>query len=336
MTKHADQREIPALFNVFENDFLIGAAVNPMTLQAQKEFINTHFNSLTSENNMKFENLQPEEGRFTFEQADELMAFAKQNGKTVRGHTLVWHNQTPQWVFQNKNGGRADRQLVLDRMKDHIDTVVGRYKGQIQSWDVVNEAVTDSGDRRLRESNWQETIGDDFMEKAFEYAHLADPDAELFYNDYNESDPEKREKIYTTVKELVEKDVPIHGIGLQAHWSLHHPTLDHIRAAIERYASLGLKLHITEMDVSVFAFDDKRTDLTAMTAEMAQQQIERYHQFFECFREYSDVISSVTFWGVADNYTWLDDFPVQGRKNWPLLFDQDLQPKESFWKLVNR
>lgn len=334
MTKQVNQQNIPSLSDVYKKHFRIGAAVNPMTLHDQEAFILKHFNSLTAENEMKFERLQPEEGHFTFTHADELIAIAQQNNKHVRGHTLVWHNQTPDWVFQQSNGEEADRQLLLERMKQHIFTVMERYKGKIGSWDVVNEAVSDSGTDLLRESKWRSIIGDDFIDKAFEYAHMADPDARLFYNDYNESHPEKREKIYSVAKGLVERGVPIHGIGLQAHWNLTEPSLDHIKQAIERYASLGLKLHITEMDVSAFSFEDKRADLTAPTEEMTDKLTERYRSFFDLMTEYAAVIDSVTFWGVADNYTWLDDFPVKGRKNWPLLFDEHLQPKPSFWEVV--
>ncbi|GBF77861.1 hypothetical protein PA598K_06439 [Paenibacillus sp. 598K] len=312
----------------------MGAAVNPRTLVDQRDLLREHFNSVTAENEMKFERLQPEEGRYTFEHADRMMDFAKEYGIGVRGHTLVWHNQTPAWVFEDGSGGTIDREGLLARMKSHIDTVVGRYKGEIYAWDVVNEAVADSGPEVLRESPWLSIAGEDFIARAFEYAHAADPGALLFYNDYNESVPEKREKIYTLVKSLLDRDVPIHGVGLQAHWSLFHPDTDDIRRAIERYASLGLKLHITELDVSVFAHDDKRTDLKEPSAEMMERQAERYGEFFGLFREYSEYITSVTFWGAADDYTWLDYFPVRSRKNWPFLFDAAHQPKPSFWKVV--
>ena len=181
---------------------------------------------------------------------------------------------------------------------------------------------------------WLEIGGEEFIARAFQYAHEADPDALLFYNDYNESDPVKREKIYTLVKSLLDRDVPIHGVGLQAHWNIESPSLDDIRAAIERYASLGLKLHITELDMSVFMHDDKRTDLKAPTEQMLEKQAERYRQIFDLFKEYKGHITSVTFWGVADNYTWLDNFPVRGRKNWPLVFDLEGKPKQSFWEIV--
>lgn len=327
-------QELAKLKDVFQGQFLVGAAVNPRTLVGQRDLLREHFNSVTAENEMKFERLQPEEGRYTFEHADRMMDFAREHGIGVRGHTLVWHNQTPAWVFEDGSGGTIDREGLLARMKSHIDTVVGRYKGEIYAWDVVNEAVADSGPEVLRESPWLSIAGEDFIARAFEYAHAADPGALLFYNDYNESVPEKREKIYTLVKSLLDRDVPIHGVGLQAHWSLFHPDTDDIRRAIERYASLGLKLHITELDVSVFAHDDKRTDLKEPSADMMERQAERYGEFFGLFREYSEYITSVTFWGAADDYTWLDYFPVRSRKNWPFLFDAAHQPKPSFWKVV--
>lgn len=337
VTKHHEtlHEHLPKLCEVYKSYFLVGAAVSPLTLKREEKLIKEHFNSLTAENEMKFSRVQPEEGKFTFEHADDLMAFAAANGHQVRGHTLVWHNQTPRWVFEDGRGGKADRETLLARMKTHIDTVVGRYKGRIYAWDVVNEAVSDKGDELLRPSPWLEIIGEDFIAQAFRFAHEADPDALLFYNDYNESNPVKREKIYTLVKSLLEQDVPIHGIGLQAHWNLRNPSIDDIRAAIERYASLGLQLHVTELDISVYDHDDKRTDLKAPTEEMLELQAQRYKQIFDLFKEYKEHITSVTFWGVADNYTWLDNFPVVGRKNWPFVFDIEGKPKQSFWEIVS-
>ena len=323
--------EVPSLSQVYEQYFNIGAAVNLTTIDSQKELLRKHFNSITAENDIKFIEIQPVEGQFTFEKADQLAAFAKENGMKMRGHTFVWHNQTPDWVFED-----ANRETLLQRMKDHITMVMKRYKGTIFCWDVVNEAVTDEGTELYRPTKWLEIIGEDYIEKAFEFAHEADPEALLFYNDYNESNPEKREKIYKLVKSLVDKGVPIHGVGLQAHWNLVNPSLEDIRTAIERYASLGLELHLTELDVSVFNFEDKRTDLTEPTYEMLELQAERYHQVFQLLRQYQENITSVTFWGAADDYTWLSDFPVRGRKNWPFLFDENHQPKESFWKVVQK
>ncbi len=326
--------EVPSLQKVYQNYFDIGAAVNLQTIEIQKSLLAKHFNSITAENEMKFENLQPEEGRFTFDNADKLAAFAKENGLKMRGHTLVWHNQTPLWVFQDEKGDLVSRDLLLHRMKEHITKVVQRYRGQVYCWDVVNEAVVDEGTELLRKSPWLDIIGEDFIEKAFEFAHEADPEALLFYNDYNECNPVKRAKIYKLVQSLVDKGVPIHGVGLQAHWNINNPSMDEIRSAIERYASLGLKLQFTEMDVSVFSFDDRRMNLVKPTSEMLDLQAERYQQFFQMLREYKEEITAVTFWGAADDYTWLDDFPVKGRKNWPFLFDEKHQPKEAFWKVV--
>jgi endo-1,4-beta-xylanase len=326
--------EVPSLSKVYQEFFNIGAAVNLRTIESQQDLLATHFNSITAENDMKFIEIQPEHGQFTFEKADKLAAFAKEKGMKMRGHTLVWHNQTPDWVFEDANGEQVDRETLLKRMKDHIHTVMKRYKGTIFCWDVVNEAVTDEGPELYRPTKWLEIIGEDYIDKAFEFAYEADPDALLFYNDYNESNPHKREKIYKLVKSLVDKGVPIHGVGLQAHWNLVNPSLEDIRTAIERYASLGLKLHLTELDVSVFNHEDKRTDLTEPTPEMLELQAERYHQVFQLLREYRDSITSITFWGAADDYSWLSDFPVKGRKNWPFLFDENHQPKGSFWKVV--
>ncbi|WP_251549796.1 endo-1,4-beta-xylanase [Neobacillus muris] len=326
--------EIPSLKEKYAHFFDIGAAVNLKTIESQQEVLEKHFNSITAENDMKPAEVQPIEGQFTFEKADHLVSFAKKNGLKMRGHTLVWHNQTPEWFFQNSNGSPAAREQLLLRMKEHIEAVMHRYKGQIYGWDVVNEAVADEGPDLYRKTKWLEIIGEDYIEKAFEYAHLADPDALLFYNDYNESVPEKREKVYQLVKSLVDKGTPIHGIGLQAHWNLTNPSLADIRTAIERYASLGLQLQLTELDISVFQHDDRRTDLTEPTSAMLEQQAERYEQLFQLIREYREVISAVTFWGAADDYTWLNDFPVKGRKNWPFLFDQNHHTKDSFWRVA--
>lgn len=329
-----ENRAIPRLRDVFADQFQIGAAVNPLTIVQSENLLKTHFNSITAENEMKPVRLHPSEDTYTFEDADRLVAFARSNGMHMRGHTLVWHNQTPDWFFQTNNGGLVDKDTLFARMKAHIDTVVGRYKQDVFCWDVVNEAVADEGDNLLRESKWTAIAGDEFIAKAFEYAHAADPHAELFYNDYNESHPAKRDKIIRLVQSLVERGIPIHGVGLQAHWNLYEPDLGHIREAIERYAALGLKLHITEMDVSHYAFQDRRADLNQPTEEMEALFTERFAQFFDLFREYSAHIANVTFWGVDDSYTWLKYFPVQNRENWPLLFDANKQPKEAFWRIV--
>ncbi|WP_017472988.1 endo-1,4-beta-xylanase [Amphibacillus jilinensis] len=323
-----------ALKDQFKEQFLIGAAVNSETIKADQALLKTHFNSITAENEMKFENIHPKPDHYDFKEADQFLAFAENHHMQMRGHTLVWHNQTPDWFFHDHSGQQLSRLELLNRMEAHIHAVVTRYKGRIYAWDVVNEAISDEGNVLYRQSKWLEIIGDDFIDYAFRFAHEADPDALLFYNDYNESNPQKREKIYQLAQGLLSRDVPIHGIGLQAHWNLYDPSLQDIEAAIKRYAELGLTLHITEMDVSMFRFDDKRTDLEKPTKEMLALQAERYANFFELFTTYDQAISSVTFWGVSDRYTWLSDFPVRGRKNWPFLFDQNGAAKPAYHHII--
>ncbi|WP_440111694.1 endo-1,4-beta-xylanase [Paenibacillus sp. QZ-Y1] len=328
-------KEIPSLHSAYASQFKIGAAVHTKMLQSEGEFITKHFNSITAENQMKFEEIHPEEDRYTFKAADEIVDFAVNKGIAVRGHTLVWHNQTSKWVFQDASGNPASRELLLSRLKQHIDTVVGRYQGQIYAWDVVNEAIEDKTDLIMRDTPWLQLIGEDYLLQAFNMAHEADSEALLFYNDYNETDPIKREKIYNLVRSLLDQGAPVHGIGMQGHWNIHGPSIEEIRLAIERYASLDVQLHVTELDLSVFRYEDRRTDLTAPTSEMAELQEQRYEEIFRLFREYKSSITSVTFWGGADNYTWLDNFPVRGRKNWPFVFDQQRQPKGSFWRIID-
>lgn len=327
-------RTEPSLKERFAADFKIGAAVNPWTIRTQESLLAYHFNSITAENEMKFVNVHPAEQTYTFEDADRLVEFARENGMAMRGHTLVWHNQTSDWLFRDSQGGTVSKEVLLERVREHIHTVVGRYKNEIYAWDVVNEAIADEGGALLRTSKWTEIAGPDFIAKAFEFAHEADPRAILFYNDYNESNPQKRDKIYTLVQSLLEQGVPIHGIGLQAHWNLFDPSLDEIRAAIEKYASLGLQLQLTELDMSLFRFEDRRADLTEPEPGMLERQAERYEAVFRLLLEYRDVISGVTFWGAADDYTWLDDFPVRGRKNWPFLFDAAHRPKAAFDRIA--
>jgi endo-1,4-beta-xylanase len=327
---------VPKLHEAFTGVFDIGAAVNSRTIVQAGEWIANHYNSITAENEMKFVSLHPAENTYTFEEADKIVAFARKNRMRMRGHTLVWHNQTTDWLFQEDDGSPVSQDKLLARLKSHIDTVVKRYKGDIYAWDVVNEVITDEGPEPLRSSKWLDIIGPSFIAKAFEFAHEADPNAQLFYNDYNESQPLKRDKIFNLMKLLLDQGVPVHGVGLQAHWSLYSPDLDDIRAAIEKYASLGLRLQLTELDVSVFRHDDKRTDLIHPTDEMLELQAKRYEALFKLLVEYQDVIDAVTFWGAADDYTWLNDFPVRGRKNWPLLFNERHEPKASFWNVVNK
>jgi endo-1,4-beta-xylanase len=324
------------LKDFYANYFPIGVAITPAQLQdpAQQALILQQFNSLTPENAMKMAAIHPEENRYYWHDADAIVDFAQQHHLKVRGHNLCWHNQTPNWLFYDNAGNLVTKAVLLNRLKAHINTVVGRYKGKIYAWDVVNEAVADEDDRLLRNSLWYQICGEDFIFKAFEYAHEADPNAVLFYNDYGTESPKKRDRVYQLLKKLVDAGIPINAIGLQAHWSLNDPTSAQLQASINLYSSLGLKVQITELDISIYA-NHHQTDSTRFTPEREQEQLAQYTRMFEVFRANRSVITSVTFWNLSDRHTWLDNFPVPGRKNYPLLFDQNLQPKKAYWSVIN-
>jgi endo-1,4-beta-xylanase len=328
------------LKDYYQSYFPMGVAVSPRALDGpEADLIRTHFISMTPENAMKMGPIHPEENRYFWDDADRIMNFAQANGLKVRGHALCWHEQTPKWMFTDAKGDTVSKEVLLQRLKDHITTVVSRYKGKIYAWDVVNEAIDDDSTRLLRNSPWYKICGEDFIVKAFEYAHQADPEAQLFYNDYNAVRPEKRERIYQLLKKLVDAKVPIHGMGMQGHWSIYEPTEKDLRAALDQYASLGLKVQITELDMSIYPWEkhrrERRPDESdAFTPELEKRQMEQYKMVFDVFREYKDVLTGVTFWNISDKYSWLDFYPVRGRKNYPLLFDQNLQPKKAYWEVV--
>jgi endo-1,4-beta-xylanase len=329
------------LKDYYKAHFPIGVAVSPQNLQGpEAELILREFNGITAENAMKIGPIHPEEKRFNWEPADRIVNFAQTNGLRMRGHTLVWHNQTPDWLFKDDKGNPVTKEVLLKRLEDHIKAVVTRYKGKIYAWDVVNEVIDDNPAIFYRDSKWYSICGDAFIAKAFEFAHAADPDALLFYNDYNTENPAKREKIYKLVKELLDKKIPVHGIGLQGHWSIYEPSEYELRESMKKFSSLGLALQITELDVSVYPSEHGRRDARPgepgiLTEEMLKKQSEQYEMFFRVFREYKNVITGITFWNVSDKRSWLDSFPVRGRKNYPLLFDQELKRKKAYLDVVN-
>ncbi len=332
----------PGLKDAYKGYFPIGAAVSAGDLKdpAEVALVLSQFNSLTPENTMKMGPIHPEENRYNWKDADSIVAFAQAHGLKVRGHNLCWHEQTPKWLFRDSGGNLVSKEVLLKRLKDHITTVVNRYKGKIYAWDVVNEAIDDDTSKFLRNSLWYQICGPDFIAKAFEYAHAADPDAILFYNDYNTERPEKRERVYRLLKQLVDAGVPINAVGIQAHWSVYEPDQKELVETIKKFSSLGLKVQVTELDVSIYPWEKNRRALRpgesdAFTPELEQKQIEKYAELFKVFRQYKNVISGVTFWNISDKHTWLDNYPVPGRKNYPLLFDQNLQPKKAYWKVVD-
>ena len=338
----AQQASAKGLKDYYKNYFPIGVAVTARDIKNPQEtaLILNQFNSLTPENAMKLGPIHPEENRYNWKDADSIVAFAQAHGLRVRGHNLCWHEQTPAWLFKDGAGNLVSKDVLLKRLKDHITTVVNRYKGKIYAWDVVNEAVDDDSTKFLRNSLWYRICGEDYISKAFEYAHEAAPKAVLFYNDYNTERPDKRERVYKLLKKLVDAGVPINAVGLQGHWSVYEPDKKDLLATIKKFSSLGLKIQITELDISIYPWEKNRRakrpgEADAYTPQLEKKQTDKYAEVFKIFRKYRNVITGITFWNLSDRNTWLDGYPVPGRKNYPLLFDQNFQPKKAYWKVVD-
>jgi beta-xylosidase/GH35 family endo-1,4-beta-xylanase len=333
------------LKEAYAKDFLIGTALNSRQVfgewPQELALVERHFNSITPENLLKWEMVHPEPKEYHFEPADRFVEYGERHGMFIVGHTLVWHSQTPRWVFRGEDGEPADRETLLERMREHIHTVMGRYKGRIGGWDVVNEAVEDNGS--LRNSRWRRIIGDDYIAKAFEFAREADPEAELYYNDFDMWKKEKRDGVIRLVKDLQARGLRIDGIGMQGHWGLDYPEPEEAEASIEAFAALGVKVMITELDVTVLpvvnnyfgAEVERRSELNeglnpypdGLPAELERQFTKRCAEFFSLFHRHADKISRVTFWGVHDGNSWRNNFPMRGRTDYPLLFDRRLRPK---------
>ena len=327
---------LKGLKDFYKDYFVTGVAVGPNSLQGEQgELIKKNFNSLTAENVMKPALLQPEEGKWNWGPADQIVEWAEANGLKMRGHTLCWHSQTGQWMFEDSLGNPASKELALKRLEDHIKTVVSHYKGRVYAWDVLNEVITDSDTAksiyRINGNPWMRICGEEYISKIFQWAHEADPDAVLVYNDYNSENPGKRDRIYTLVKRLLDEGVPVHAIGLQGHWNTGNPSEQNLRDAIDKYSSLGVELQITELDVSIYS-SRRDTIGIGFTPEREQKQIDLYKMAFDVFREKKDVITGVTFWNVSDRGSWLDRRGPG--KAYPLLFDENLKQKKVFWEVV--
>jgi endo-1,4-beta-xylanase len=344
--------EIP-LKDAFKDYFMIGVALNPNQVLEKDtiaaEIVNKQFNSITAENVLKWEKIHPEPNKYDFGPADEFVAFGKKKNMFIVGHVLVWHEQTPRWVFEDENGKSANRKELLNRMHDHIFTVVGRYKGRINGWDVVNEALDEDGS--LKQSEWMKIIGEDYLVKAFEFACEADPNAELYYNDFSLENEPKRNGAIELMRNLKTKSVKIDGVGLQGHYKMDWPTVTQLDSTIKAFAELGLKVMITELDVDVLPYKgiDFGADIS-LKAEMkeelnpyknglpdsAQQELtKRYVDLFKIFIENSQTIGRVTFWGVTDKDSWLNNWPIIGRTDYPLLFDREGKEKPAYQAVIN-
>ncbi len=348
----AAERSEPSLGARFADAFPIGMSVSGRVLRdpAAWALVRHHARVLTSENDMKPHRIMPTAGSATFARADRFMAASASAGLPVIGHTLVWHIQAPPWFFADIPDGSATAAVVLDRLRGYIGTVAGRYRGRIQAWDVVNEALADGpGDRFLRDSPWSRATGEAFLIEAFRAAAAADPGAKLLYNDYEiESEP-KRSRVIRLVRLLRAAGCRIDGVGIQGHWTLEHPRIAVIDAAIKAFAAEGLEVHITELDVTVLPRHAEGGNLLAVATatdaddpfraglppEIQGRLAERYRELFACFLANRKTIARVTFWNVHDGDSWLNNWPVQGRTDHPLLFDRNLLPKPAFQAVLD-
>lgn len=318
----------PALKEAFAEHFKMGAALGTKQINGEEprslELVAQHYNTITPENAMKWASLHPQPGVYDFSTADRFVDFGEQHSMFIIGHTLIWHSQTPDWVFEDDRGQPVSREVLLGRMEEHIGTVVGRYKGRIHAYDVVNEAINEAhgeGTGERRPSKWQTIIGNDYIEQAFRFAHAADPDAELYYNDFLLVRSKKRAAVIHLVKSLQAKRVRIDGVGVQCHIKIDWPPIGRTKAMLDdliaQLKPLGIKVMVTELDVD--------------TSENNQALVDRYTALFRVFNERSADIDRVTFWGVHDGQSWRNR---DGWKSYPLLFDRQLKPKQPLFNAV--
>jgi endo-1,4-beta-xylanase len=346
--------EVVSLKDAYNGKFLMGAALNTQQSSgadsAAVKMVLAHFNSITPENCMKHEAIHPEKDRYDFTQSDLLVDFGVKNNLFVVGHTLVWHSQTAPWVFLDDNGGQVSRDTLISRMKSHIYTVVGRYKGRVNGWDVVNEAIDDTEGKGLRNSLWLQIIGPEFIDLAFQFAHEADPDAELYYNDYNLYLPFKRAEAVKIAENLKAKGLRIDAIGEQAHYGIDANLVPMVEASIQAFIGAGVKVAITELDVTVLPFPTAQMTADVSQSFELQAQMDPYREglpdsiqsaqsafyqdLFKVFLKYQDHVDRVTFWGVNDQQSWRNYWPIKGRVDYPLAFDRNNQPKQLLFDLV--
>lgn len=340
------------LKDAFAGKFYIGAALINEVIAgrdtASQRVVVENFNAIVAGNCMKSGPIQPREGVFNFTLPDQFVNFGEENNMFITGHTLIWHSQTPKWLFTDSLGNDVSREVLIERMKTHIHTLVGRYKGRVKGWDVVNEALENDGS--YRKSKFYQIIGEDYIKLAFDFAHEADPEAELYYNDFSTAVPAKRRGIIALVKKLKEQNVRIDGIGMQTHIGLNYPDIREYEKSLQAFASLGVKVMVTEMDITVLPWPSKKVDAEVSSNFKYDKKLnpypdglpesvnrifeKRYLDFFKLFLKYQDVISRVTLWGVNDAISWRNKWPIKGRTDYPLLFDRRNQPKPVVQKII--
>jgi len=336
------------LKDAYKNDFLIGTALNTAQIEEKDsnvtKLIYQQFNAATPENIMKAEIIHPAWDAYNFDLADKLVAYGKKYGIKINAHNLIWHSQLPPFVRRIK-----DADSVKLFFENHITTVATRYNGKVYSWDVVNEALNEDG--TLRNSIFLQKLGPDYIVEAFRLAAKAAPDTKLYYNDYNIEQPKKRAGAIEIIKKIQAAGVRIDGVGIQGHWHMNDVPLDKIEESIKEFAALGIEVMFTELDLSVLpnptgrpgsadisqtaAYNEKINPYTkGLPDSVSQKLTQSYSDLFTLFLKYKKHISRITFWGVDDGQSWLNDFPVRGRTNYALLFDRNLIPKEAYYKLI--
>lgn len=336
----------------YKEDFKIGTTIKTASLAnndtAEIALVAREFNAITAENCMKWERIRPHNKAWDWDAADKFVAFGEQHKMYIVGHNLVWHSQVPQAIFQNENGGVISKAKLAQTMQTHIATLVGRYQGRVHAWDVVNEAVDDQG--KWRSSPWYNIMGEDFIARAFHMAHEADPKAQLIYNDFNTELPAKRDFIVAMVKKAKQQGAPIHAVGMQQHLHLDNPSVAEIEKTLIALADIGVRAHITELDIDVLpsVWDIPTADIATrfdykpeldpyrqrFPRDIAEKLALRYEAIFKLYVKHRDNIERVTLWGTTDANSWLNDFPIDGRTNHPLLFDRNLQPKAAYFRLL--
>lgn len=321
------------LKDTFREQFRMGCSLSGRNLSLeQQQLIKQEFNSVTCENAMKPASVHPAPGVWHWEQADRIANFCRENHIPMRGHCLVWHNQFSDWMLYDKDGNFVDKEIFYERLREHIHTVVDRYKDIVYAWDVVNEAIADGGECPYRQSKLYRLCGEEFIAKAFQFAREADPKALLFYNDYNECNPLKRDRIFSMVLWMKTCGVPIDGIGMQGHYNVFGPSAQELEQALEKYAMLVDHIHLTEVDVraseemgGALHFKKEGINLGDTIRAMHRDQYER---IFTVLQRWSAKIDCVCFWNLHDGCSWL------GEKNYPLLFDAHLQRKPAYEAVV--
>lgn len=345
-------KPVPTVKDHFKNDFLIGAAVpvrlvNGLDPKADS-VITMHFNSIVSENSMKCEKIHPHEYEYNWDDADTFMKYGEDRNMAIIGHVLVWHSQLAPWFAYDSVGNYVTADVLKERMRDHIHTVVGHYKGRIKGWDVVNEAIMEDG--CYRHSPFYDIIGEEFIPLAFQYAHEADPDVELYINDYSMWEEPKRNKYIEIVNDLKARGLRIDGIGMQSHIGMDYPELSDYEESIKAFAATGVPVMITELDMSAIPTIHKSANVNehvdfkaamnpykeGLPAEVSQRWNERMDSVFDIYKNNADVITRVTWWGTHDGMSWRNNFPMFGRTDYPLLFDRNYNMKQFMQDEINR